>query len=189
MPDSTSTERRCDEERERISLSPSALFRSLSLWTCSSPPHLCLNLSFYPTLKLHRHTSVFLFQYLLLNLYCSLYSAHVFCSPTATTWVFFYFYSWYLILRYHRRRAGPQVSECNEGYVDSECNLKQEQRWAKTHFMYQDMDVDRVQESPSFHISLLSNDVLKMNLFNWYTSIVALWRLLLICCSFVDYHV
>lgn len=109
-------------EGEDFSLSPSPLFRSLSLWTCSSPPHLRLNLSFYPTLKLHRHTSVLLFQYLLLNLYCSLYSAHVFCSPAAMT-CFFFFYSWYLILRYHRGCAGLKVSECNEGYMDSEWKL------------------------------------------------------------------
>lgn len=96
MPDSTSTGRRCDEERERISPSPSPLFRSLFLWTCSSPPHLCLNLSFYPTLKLHRHTSVLLFQYLLLNLYSSLYSAHA--VPLLLRHVFFFFF---LFLRSH----------------------------------------------------------------------------------------
>lgn len=53
---------------------------SLSLWTCSSPLHLWPDMPFYPTLELHPHTFVLLFQSLLLNLNFSSPSTSVCCS-------------------------------------------------------------------------------------------------------------
>lgn len=119
-----------------------ALLVSLSLWTCSSPLHLWPQPPFYPVLKFHRHTSVLLFQSLLLNLNFSpsfTQSVHI-----SLRWD--HLMNYYPILLFTHIYAGPQIAGPSRlwGELESKffgLRMQTELKWAWMDFS-KEMEVD-----------------------------------------------
>lgn len=169
MPDSTSTERRCDEGRERIS--PSLLPLSFALYLSGHVPALltsALICLFIPHLSFIATRPSFCFNIFCLT-FTALYILLMF-SVLPLLWHVFFFLFLISHFTLPPRMCRSASLRMQWGLYGLRVETKTGAKMSKSSFRVSRHGCwHRGQESPSFHIFLLSNDVLKTNMFNWYT--------------------